>query len=423
MTFRTINDPFTAKIHMPMDLNTAALRVWFDAHPDAGEVKEYFDKSSGTYNQVGDFGEGYFMYNLWVETELNQYNEFTVYDTPDVNLAFNGNLRLYVGRGHGEFTDLTLSRHQNHWVESDDTNEETRMEAWLYDVYFLTEEGPNVDDPREASYTEEYLTYDRVNLATGEPYTQSMQKATVPESIILEVPASAELTAEQQAKIDAAGGLNKTVGKGFKLRVKNFKGIGRTEGGYMTLVYYLDIVNPSPEMDANGIPNYRNTVSLYAQEIPNCGDDEKCDPLEFEKTTIEDINEGNTSTGAEVDPEEGTIGAEVDLYSAVDFQKLGRAATEGDDAAKPLAGAVFTIYEAKADGTRGAVATTKDGTELENLVTNADGCLCVQNADGAAGDEVDLRVKRGNYLFVEVETPEDYMLPHNGATQKNLRVL
>lgn len=140
MTFRAINDPFTAKIHMPMDLNTAALRVWFDAHPDAdevtfsyrlvidgeeqdkvvtlsaerpeeGEVKEYFDKSSGTYNQVGGFGEGFFMYNLWVETELNQYNEFTVYDTPDVNLAFNGNLRLYVGRGHGEFTDLTLSRY------------------------------------------------------------------------------------------------------------------------------------------------------------------------------------------------------------------------------------------------------------------------------------------------------------------------
>ena len=213
MTFRAINDPFTAKIHMPMDLNTAALRGWFDAHPDADEVKEYFNKSSGTYNQVGDFGEGYFMYN-----------------------------------------------------------------PWLYDVYFLTEEGPNVDDPR------------------GEPYTQSMQQATVPENIILEVPAGTELTAEQQAKIDAAGGLNKTVGKGFKLRVKNFKGIGRTEGGYMTLVYYLDIVNPSPEMDANGIPNYRNTASLYAQEIPNCGNDEVCDPLEFEKTTIEDINEGNPVT-------------------------------------------------------------------------------------------------------------------------------
>lgn len=181
-------------------------------------------------------------------------------------------------------------------MESNATNEETRMEAWLYDVYFLTEEGPNVDDPREASYTEEYLTYDRVNLATGEPYTQNMQKATVPENIILEVPAGTELTAEQQAKIEAAGGLNKTVGKGFKLRVKNFKGIGRTEGGYMTLIYYLDIVNPSPEMDANGIPHYRNTASLYAQEIPNCGDDEKCDPLEFEKTTIEDINEGNPVT-------------------------------------------------------------------------------------------------------------------------------
>lgn len=446
LTFLGIDDSFTAQIYMPMDLDTAALRVWFDNHPDddevtfsyrlvingvkqdkvatfiaqrpaEGEVTENFDKSSGTYNQVGEFGEGYFMYNLWIDTELNQYNEYTVYDTPDVNLAFNGNLRLYVGRGHGEFTELTLDRHQNYWVEDEDNNKDTRMEVWLSDIYYLTEEGCDVDDPREASYTEEYLTYDRVNLATGVPYTQSMQQATVPENILVEVPAGTELTAEQQAKIDAAGGLNKTVGKGFKLRVKNFKGIGRTEGGFMTLVYYLDIVNPSPEMDANGIPNYRNTASLYAQEIPNCGNDEVCEPLEFEKTTMEDIDEGNTSTGGKVDPEDGTIGAEVDLYSAVDFQKLGRLSTEGDDAAEPLAGAVFTVYEAKADGSRGNVAVTRDGTRLENLVTNSDGRLCEANADGTAGEPIDVRVKRGNYLFVEVETPEDYTQPSGASTE------
>ena len=32
LTFLGIDDPFTAQIHMPMDLDTAALRVWFDNH-------------------------------------------------------------------------------------------------------------------------------------------------------------------------------------------------------------------------------------------------------------------------------------------------------------------------------------------------------------------------------------------------------
>lgn len=442
LTFNEISDPFTASINMPFELDSEALRKYFDSHPgeetvtfayqvyvddraQEGQVAYFkadkpndevtsdrFVKSSGTYNQVGDFGEGRFLFNVKVATMLNQYNEFVIYDTPDVNLAFNGDMKVVIPRGYGgvDWEYIRLHSGENTYIEREDANEDTRMEIYLYDVYFLTDEAEDIETPRQAGWEDATLSFDRKNQWTGEPYTQSAQKAAVPKNILVEKLAGEELTAEEQKKIDEAGGLNKTVGKGFKVRIKNFKGAGFAEGGYLTLVYYCDIVNASPDMDKQGLPRYYNTASLYAQEIPNCNKpgDASCVPIKVEKTDLGAIIEGDYTSDPIVDPSKGEIGGTVDRLSALDFTKKGRAADASDEEAAPLAGAVFTVYHANANGSRGSIAESKEGKPLENLVTNAQGKLCFPAGDGSAGMEADLHLERGNYLFAEVKAPGGY---------------
>lgn len=206
-------------------------------------------------------------------------------------------------------------------------------------------------------------------------------------NILFEVPAGQELTAEQQQMIDKAGGLNKAVGKGFKFHIKNFKGNGYDEGGFITLVYHTDIVNPSPAMTDEGMPIYYNTASFYAQEIPDCDpNDETCEPIKHEKTDLEAVIEGDFTSKPSIDP--GIIEGEINRYSSVDFQKLGRTSDDSDESAIPLAGAVFTVYKANEDGTRGDIAIAKDGTKLENLVTNDEGKLCLADDEGNPNEAV-----------------------------------
>lgn len=142
---------------------------------------------------------------------------------------------------------------------------------------------------------------------------------------------------------------------------------------------HTDIVNPSPAMTDEGMPIYYNTASFYAQEIPDCDpNDETCEPIKHEKTDLEAVIEGDFTSKPSIDP--GIIEGEINRYSSVDFQKLGRTSDDSDESAIPLAGAVFTVYKANEDGTRGDIAIAKDGTKLENLVTNDEGKLCQPEA-------------------------------------------
>ena len=189
--------------------------------------------------------------------------------------------------------------------------------------------------------------------------------------------------------------------KGFKLHIKNHKNSAFTEGGFITLLFYMKIVNPSPILDTGGNPVYKNTASYYAQEIPTCRPgDQNCVPIKDEKTKIADINRlSNTVDGV---VEEGVIGADVDNYSNINILKQ-------DKNNKALKGAKFTIYTSNENQEKLTIATNKNNENLENLVTNDLGKLCKKAADGTL-KEVSLTLKRGYYIISELSAPEGYKI-------------
>lgn len=135
----------------------------------------------------------------------------------------------------------------------------------------------------------------------------------------------------------------------------------------------------------------------------------------MKKTDLEAVIEGDFTSKPSIDP--GIIEGEINRYSSVDFQKLGRTSDDSDESAIPLAGAVFTVYKANEDGTRGDIAIAKDGTKLENLVTNDEGNLCLADDEGNPNEAVILSLERGNYIFVEVNTPEGYVHPEGESNE------
>lgn len=161
---------FDATLNIPFDIDTQTVNRYFSNHQDESET-EYryklmidgkdtgkelvcimkkpvaqepdtiFNKTSGTYNQVGDFGQGYMLYNIKMATKLDQNNEFIIYNTPDVNLSFDGYLSICNGQRYGDINDsfFRLSDDGNHWVEDDSSlDDEKKMELWVYDIYYLT---------------------------------------------------------------------------------------------------------------------------------------------------------------------------------------------------------------------------------------------------------------------------------------------
>ena len=135
----------------------------------------------------------------------------------------------------------------------------------------------------------------------------------------------------------------------------------------------------------------------------------------MKKTDLEAVIEGDFTSKPSIDP--GIIEGEINRYSSVDFQKLGRTSDDSDESAIPLAGAVFTVYKANEDGTRGDIAIAKDGTKLENLVTNDEGKLCLADDEGNPNEAVILSLERGNFIFVEVNTPEGYVHPEGESNE------
>lgn len=84
------------------------------------------------YNQVGDLGEGYMLLNIQISTLLVQYNEYVIYDTPDVNQSMSDYFRVYIPQRMGELSNEIKLDTNGHYVETEDTNEQTRMEMQLY---------------------------------------------------------------------------------------------------------------------------------------------------------------------------------------------------------------------------------------------------------------------------------------------------
>lgn len=430
-TFADIQASFTAKLNMPFVVNKTRLVKYFQEHPDEENVEfqytlQYNDsdtgkmarfslqkpeiqpaqarfvKTRGIYEQSGDLGQGNILYNIFLGTELNRMNEFVIYDTPDVNIGFDGNMKVYIPTNYGNLDNVVL-QNGNYYAEPGNMDDESKMEIYIYDLYYLTEEANAVSMPRQAGYTEEYVTFSRRDITTGADSIKSMEAVTVPKNILLEKPAGEELTEAEKQLIDANGGLYKKVGKGFKIRIKNFKGNQQDPGGYLTFVYTLNIKNNSPKVDENKFPIYLNTGSYYAQEIPTCtADDENCVPIKNEKTQLDAVLSGNYTTEGKVTP--GNVSAEVDKFSRVEFQKVAEDDKGLPNMSKPLEGAVFTIYKVDEDGSK-EVAHNKDHIKMENLVTNKDGILC---EDVPEKTVINLQLERGNYIFEEISAPAGY---------------
>lgn len=432
LTFpKELNQNFTIDLNSSLQLNTGKLSNYFNANPDKqsleqpyylylngekqdkritfifpkpkpAETKIDFFKTLGYYKRDGELGEGIMYYNIKVGTKLRKSNEFFIYDTPDVNLSFEDSsfsASYATGTGNKSKLEDFFNVVPDGCQKTFEGSEESRMEVQLYDIYFLTAEATSPSQPRQAAYEDQTLYLNRFDIKTQKQGMYSMDTAAVPKNILVEKNAGEALTTEEKAKIDQAGGLNKTVGKGFKFHIKNFKQDDFEEGGFFTLYYEMKIVNPSQSLDKNQNPLYYNTASYYAQEIPNCNpNDTQCTPIQSEKTKLEDVAKGNYTTEAVV--KEGEIGGTIDEYTIVEFTKQNE---EGN----PLAGATFTIYQSDENKTKGQVAVNKANQALENLVTNEEGKLCVASQDGSK-TLVTLNLKRGYYLVSEIAAPQGY---------------
>lgn len=76
---------------------------------DLGPNSARFAKTDGLYQQEGEFGAGKMLYNIKVGTTLRHNNEFVIYDTPDINMAFNGDIVVYNSDAYGKLSHRLTS--------------------------------------------------------------------------------------------------------------------------------------------------------------------------------------------------------------------------------------------------------------------------------------------------------------------------
>lgn len=185
--FNDVNVSFRAKIDMPFKVNEAALTEYFNRHPeeetvrfkyklqyndkDTGRILNFelrkrevkpvevrFVKTRGIYQQEGNLGEGKILYNVYIGTKLRRSNEFIIYDTPDVNHSFDGDLRIYVPKAYASLSNNVLSR-KNHYIEEGDLPQEEKMEIFVSDIYYLTEPAADEFMPYQADFEEMFVTF------------------------------------------------------------------------------------------------------------------------------------------------------------------------------------------------------------------------------------------------------------------------
>lgn len=460
-TFKDVDLPFKANGEVSLFVSSSNVKKYFEAHPEKEQVESSYEiqingaptgkiynftlkkekptlpsfnpeKLAGKYSEDKDKdapGRGTIYYEIYASSKLRQNNEIVIYDMPDVNLA------LEWEHGVGVYLSAQPESKGDSWVytfnrgkatkkcqfyagdadcalykfEEKNTDPDKTTEMFLDDVYYVTENPVSKVSSRLPGFEEKSLTFPRKNVIDNSQEVKSMGKVVVPKNILLEKPAGSELTDTEKQKIAAAGGLHKTVGKGFKLRIKNHRNAAfPAGGGNIVLTFYMRVMNDSLELSDKGNPLYNNTFSYYGQEIPNClPTDENCTPIKMERTDPQTVKGKNVKAELSV-PQ---ITAETDKYQSLNFTKQN---AQGE----PLIGAKFSIYKATKEGERGELAETKDGVKLENLVTNADGKLCL------AGEStpLDIKILRGNYVLVEVEAPKGYQLPEESDTLISVQV-
>lgn len=425
-TFTGESENFNSNLVLPFDAKKSAITKYFKDHPGETEVTfrynlqingknvenktleytikkptpgpsvRYFSKTSGTYNQQGNLGDGHFHYNIIFDTELRSPNEYVIYDLPDVNMGFDGELKIYDGESKQQLDDQIFNNYNTdpngkyEWSKDNPNGTKVRV----YDVYYVSKEPDAENQIRVPDWEEKNLHFDR----DGE-ILDSQETASVPKNILFQKPLGSKLTPEEEKKIEENGGLYKKVGKGFKVRLTDYKSNYLTKGGHLTLVYRMKIKNPSPELNSIGQPIYKNFVTYYGQEIPNCKPGEECTPIKAEKTKASDNGSPEKPAVGVVKP--GSIGADV-TAPETEFTKVE--ADENNDPLmdKPVKGAKFTIYKSDKDGNKGEIANNRDGLALENLITDDKGKLTKDEKP------VPLTLDKGYYLFYEIEAPENY---------------
>lgn len=424
-TFTGEAEQFKADLNLPFEAKKEAITKYFEDHPGETETtftytlqfdgkkqktleytikKEkpgpsvnYFGKTRGTYELKGKLGDGNFHYNIIFDTELRSPNEYVIYDLPDVNLGFDGELKIFDGAYHQGMNyrifsnDNTDPNGKYEWSKVNDNGTKVRV----YDVYYLTKEPATEKQIRIPAWKEETLQFHR-----GNKTVESMDTAIVPKDVLFEKPLGSKLTAEEEQKIEEKGGLYKKVGKGFKVRISDYKSKYLSEkGGHLTFIYRMNIKNPSPELNADGNPIYKNFATYYGQEIPNCKPGEKCEQIKSEKTKAKDNGSPENPTKGIVKP--GTIGADVTAPETI-FTKVEADENGNPLMNNPLKGAKFTIYNSDADGNKKDVAKNKDGVALENLITDENGKLTKD------GNIIPLTIDKGYYIVTEISSPEGY---------------
>lgn len=423
-------EQFNAKMNLPFEIIGDRVTKYFKNHPTEtkvtfryklqiddkdveGKTLEYtlekkqagpavndFDKTSGSYKQKGELGDGTFHYNIRFNTELTSPNEYVIYDLPDVNMGFDGDISIWDGENEGQFDDNLLWNTNTDpdgtfvWTKDHPNGTKVRV----YDVYYVSKEPLIENNIRIPAWEEKSLEFRRDDVENK--VLKSMDTAIVPKNILFEKPLGTKLTAEEQKTIENAGGLHKKVGKGFKVTLSDYKSNYLSKGGHITLVYRMGIKKPSPELNADGNPIYKNFATYYGQEIPNCKPEDKdCPPIKSEKTKNTDNGSPDKPAVSVVIP--GTIGADVTVPETA-FTKV-EAGENGDPILnKPVNGATFTIYNSDANGNKKDIAKNKDGVLLENLITNEDGKLTKD------GNIIPISVAKGYYVFSEISSPKGY---------------
>lgn len=426
-TFTGDAEQFKANLNLPFEVRKNAITKYFKEHPDKTEVTfsyklqingkdvenktlkytikkaipgpsvNYFSKTNGTYNQKGKLGDGNFHYNIIFDTELRSLNEYIIYDLPDVNLGFDGELKIFDGESRQQLDDRIFSNDNTdpngkyEWSKVNDNGTKVRV----YDVYYVTKEPATGNQIRIPAWKEEKIQFHR-----GDETVESKETATVPRDVLFEKPLGSKLTAEEEQKIEEKGGLYKKVGKGFKVRISDYKSKYLSEkGGHLTFIYRMNIKNSSPELNADGNPIYKNFATYYGQEIPNCKPGETCEPISCEKTKAYDNGSPENPIIGVVKP--GTIGADVTAPETI-FTKVEADENGNPLMNKPLKGAKFTIYNSDSDGNKKDVAKNKDGVALENLITDENGKLTKD------GNIVKFTIDKGYYIVTEISSPEGY---------------
>ena len=223
--FRGLQNGFHAELQLPFRVKADELWSYFDQHPNETAVsctyqlkydgketgkaftlllqkpklkdpEQQFVKTTGSYRKSSQekLGEGRLHYNIKLGTTLGPSNEFLIYDTPDVNLGFDGDLSLYRPRNQGVF-EGELEIDKGHYLEPGTEPDDTKMEIWIYDIYYLTGEPSSPTEPRQAEYEDvENLGLNRQD-PDGNP-VNSMEAVTMPKNILVKKPMGEALTEE-----------------------------------------------------------------------------------------------------------------------------------------------------------------------------------------------------------------------------------